>query len=141
MKAIVVEGQYDYQIILGIFPQIEGKIMLRPAHGFSSAFAMMKSLIDYGYDVMAVYDTDTDRPDNDNRRVLERIYPNELVGRSFRIVWMDSCIEDVLERAVPGFNQGIRKGDMVRVKAARNRLAILEMPEFQEIQRFIEDEG
>ena len=138
MKAIVVEGRYDYQIIIGLFPQIEKKLMLRPAHGFSSAFAMMKSLIDYGYDVLAVFDTDTDRPNNDNRKIMEKIYPNELVGRSFKIVWMDSCIEDVLERAVPGFNRGIRKDDMVAVKATRNKQAILAMPEFQEIQRFIE---
>lgn len=139
MKAIVVEGRYDYQIIIGLFPQIEKKLMLRPAHGFSSAFAMMKSLIDYGYDVLAVFDTDTDRPNNDNRKIMEKIYPNELVGRSFKIVWMDSCIEDVLERAVPGFNRGIRKDDMVAVKATRNKQAILAMPEFQEIQRFIEE--
>lgn len=139
MKAIVVEGRYDYQIIIGLFPQIEKKLMLRPAHGFSSAFAMMKSLIDYGYDVLAVFDTDTDRPNNDNRKIMEKIYPNELVGRSFKIVWMDSCIEDVLERAVPGFNRGIRKDDMVAVKATRNKQAILAMPEFQEIQRFIEN--
>lgn len=139
MKAIVVEGRYDYLIIIGLFPQIEKKLMLRPAHGFSSAFAMMKSLIDYGYDVLAVFDTDTDRPNNDNRKIMEKIYPNELVGRSFKIVWMDSCIEDVLERAVPGFNRGIRKDDMVAVKATRNKQAILAMPEFQEIQRFIEN--
>jgi len=139
MKALVVEGKYDYQVIKGLFPQVEKKIMLRPAHGFSSAFAMMKSLIDYGYDVLAVFDTDTDRPNNDNRKIMEKIYPNNLVGRSFKIVWMDSCIEDVLERAVPGFNRGIRKDDMVAMKATRNRQAILAMPEFQEIQRFIEN--
>lgn len=139
MKALVVEGRYDYQVIKGLFPQVEKKLMLRPAHGFSSAFAMMKSLIDYGYDVLAVFDTDTDRPNNDNRKIMEKIYPNNLVGRSFKIVWMDSCIEDVLERAVPGFNRGIRKDDMVAMKATRNRQAILAMPEFQEIQRFIEN--
>ncbi len=139
MKALVVEGRYDYQVIIGLFPQVEKKLMLRPAHGFSSAFAMMKSLIDYGYDVLAVFDTDTDRPNNDNRKIMEKIYPNNLVGRSFKIVWMDSCIEDVLERAVPGFNRGIRKDDMVAMKATRNRQAILAMPEFQEIQRFIEN--
>ena len=140
MKAIVVEGRYDYQVIIGLFPQVERRALLRHAHGFSSAFAIMKSLIDYGYDVLAVFDTDTDRPDNDNRKIMEKIYPKELIGRSFKIVWMDSCIEDVLERAVPGFNSGIRKDDMVVVKATRNRQAILTMPEFQEIQRFIEDE-
>ena len=139
MKALVVEGRYDYQVIIGLFPQVEKKLMLRPAHGFSSAFAMMKSLIDYGYDVLAVFDTDTDRPNNDNRKIMEKIYPNNLVGRSFKIVWMDSCIEDVLERAVPGFNRGIRKDDMVAMKATRNRQAILAIPEFQEIQRFIEN--
>ena len=140
MKAIVVEGRYDYKVLMGLFPQIDRRIMLRHAQGFSSAFAMMKTLIDYGYEVMAVFDTDSNRPETDNRKLMERIYPNELSGRSFKIVWMDACIEDVLERAVKGFNRGIRKDDMVEAKAARFRQAILNMPEFQEIQRFVEGE-
>lgn len=140
MKAIVVEGRYDYKVLMGLFPQIDRRIMLRHAQGFSSAFAMMKTLIDYGYEVMAVFDTDSNRPETDNRKLMDRIYPNELSGRSFKIVWMDACIEDVLERAVSGFNRGIRNDDMVEAKAARNRQAILNLPEFQEIQRFVEGE-
>ena len=53
---------------------------------------------------MAVFDTDTDRLDNDNRRIMERISLENLAERNFKIVWMDFCIEDVLERSVPGFN-------------------------------------
>lgn len=65
---------------------------------------------------MAVFDTDTDRLDNDNRRIMERISLVNLAERNFKIVWMDFCIEDVLERSVPGFNRGNRNEDMASVK-------------------------
>ena len=65
---------------------------------------------------MAVFDTDTDRLDNDNRRIMERISLENLAERNFKIVWMDFCIEDVMERSVPGFNRGNRNEDMASVK-------------------------
>ena len=138
MKAVVVEGRYDYKVLMGLFPHVDRGIMLRHAHGFSSALSMMKTLIDYGYEVMAVFDTDSDKPETDNRKLMDRLYPNDFSGRSFKIVWMDACIEDVLERAVPGFKRGIRNDDMVETKAARFRSDILKLPEFQDIQSFVE---
>lgn len=138
MKAIVVEGKYDYAVLEGLFPQLSKRVMLRHAQGFSSAFAMMKTLIDYGYEVLAVFDTDSNKPDNDNRKIIERILPNNIVGRHFTIVWMDSCIEDVLERAVPGFNKGRITDRSLMTKATRYRQEIFKLSEFQEIQKFID---
>lgn len=140
MKSIVVEGNFDYVVVKELFPHInESKTSFRIAQGFSSAFAMMKALVDYGNDVLAILDTDSNRPNNDNRDIMARILPNSYEARNFKIVWMDSCIEDVLERAVPGITRGINKvNSVVKQRVAQHRRVIIQLPEFQEIKEFVE---
>jgi len=142
MKAIVVEGMTDMAVLEGLFPQIKNdkKISVRVAQGFSSAFATMKTLVDYGYDVLAVFDTDTHVPGNDNRTILNRILPLEVTGRSFKIVWMDTCLEDVLGRTVPEISRLKKGGEAFIKRITQHSQQILQEPECREIQRFVHGE-
>jgi len=137
MKAVVVEGKFDQVVLETLFPQIaQRKIMLREAHGFSNVFAVAKALKDYGYDVLAVLDTDTNKPGNDNRKVMERIQTTGIVGRSINIVWMDASIEEVLKRANPNIHLN-GSGIVLQQGIKKYRGAILALDEFNKIQEFI----
>lgn len=138
MKAVVVEGKFDLVVLETLFPQCaQRRIMLREAHGFSNVFAVTKALKDYGYDVLAVLDTDTDKPGNDNRKVIERIQTTGIVGRAINIVWMDANIEDVLKRANPNIHLQYGNGIILQQGIRKYKNAILALEEFRKIQEFI----
>ena len=137
MKSIVVEGHVDYEILRILFPDIQkNKIAIRPAQGFSGVFAVSKTLADYGFDVLAILDTDTHIPGNDNKKVMNRISDFGLIGRDINIVWMDSCLEDVLRKVDSNINLGY-KGVVLQQSIHKNRDGILKLNEFKAIQEFI----
>lgn len=142
MKAIVVEGNTDIQVLITLFPEIKEKgIMLRSAQGFSNVFAVSRTLMDYGYNVLLVLDTDTHIHGHDNRIIVDRIQSNVIAGRRLNIVWMDSCIEMVLEKAVHGIWQ-LKKShrhDLERVVWDK-RQDIKNLDEFKRIAEFIDGE-
>lgn len=142
MKAIVVEGNTDILVLITLFPEIKEKgIMLRSAQGFSNVFAVSKTLMDFGYNVLLMLDTDTNIHGHDNRIIVERIQSNVIASRRLNIVWMDSCIEMVLEKAVPGIWQFKKSHthDLGRV-IWDNRQAIKNLDEFKRIAEFIDDD-
>lgn len=137
MKVIVVEGKNDSIVIDLLFPQINSKgIIIRVANGFSSAFATMKAYIDYGYEVLAVFDTDSHLQDNDNRSIIERIVHKDIPGRRFNIVWMDPSLDGVLGSVVPSFS--IKEKDSLRKLLDDYRPTILELDVFKTIKQFVE---
>lgn len=140
MKAIIVEGQFDCALLQFLFPQIEQRnIVLYTAHGFSNVFAVSKTFLDHGYDVLAVLDTESHKPGNNNRIVVERILSNNLIRRNLHIVWMDPFIEKVIDRAIPGFWHGnLPHHHTLMQFLERNRTALLHLDEFQKIASFIE---
>lgn len=142
MKAIVVEGLFDHIVIGTLFPKIkERNIMLREALGFSNVFAVSKTLIDFGYDVLMVLDTDSNVAGHDNRLTIERIMGNRNIGGKIEIVWMDPFIELVLDKVVPGIWK-MKKNHSQGVMRAiySNRDKILQLDEFKQIARFIDKE-
>lgn len=139
MKTIVVEGRFDQVVLMTLFSQIEGKnITFREAMGFSNVFAISKTLVDYGHDVLAVLDTDSGKSGDDNRKILNRIMSPGVSGRMIDIVWMDPCIEDVLNKAVPDRNIHQKKGVVLRQVIDKYRAKILALDEFKQIQDFID---
>ena len=139
MKAIVVEGLTEYTVLNTLFPTMAGKnVKLYVAQGFSNVFASAKSLIDFGFDVLAVLDTDTNIPGNDNREIMKRIQTSGLVGRPINIVWMDACIEDVLRKVNSNMFQEKNRGIILKQAVNKNKNAILALDEFRKIQEFIE---
>ena len=141
MKSIVVEGKTDYVVLDTLFPEIREKgIMLRSAQGFSNVFAVSKTLMDFGYKVLLMLDTDTNIHGHDNRVIVERIQSNNIAGRRTNIVWMDSCLEMVLEKAVPGIWH-IKKANTHELADVvwHNRQTIKELEEFRRIAEFIEE--
>ncbi len=141
MKAIVVEGKTDLIVIVTLFPEIKEKgIMLRSAQGFSNVFAVSKTLMDFGYSVLLMLDTDTNIHGHDNRIIIERIQTNVIAGRRMNIIWMDSCLEMVLEKAVPGIRQ-IKKLNIHELEkvVGENRQAIKDLEVFKRIAEFIEE--
>lgn len=138
MKAIVVEGLTEYTVLNTLFPTIERKkVKLYVAQGFSNVFASAKSLIDFGFDVLAILDTDTNIPGNDNREIMKRIQTSGLAGRPINIVWMDACIEDVLRKANSNMFQKKSKGIVLKQAVNKNKDAILALEEFRKIEEFI----
>ena len=164
MKSIVVEGKFDYLVLETLFPQMSRRrVVLRVAYGFSNVFAVSKTLVDYGHEVLAVLDTDTNVSGNDNRVIMNRIQSKGYVGRKINIVWMDSCIEDVLRRAIPKMSRSINANNIclkpkrravpvyktsggitnsreivLKQTINRNRDAIMALTEFMQIKKFIE---
>ena len=142
MKSIVVEGKTDFVVLDTLFPEIKEKgIMLRSAQGFSNVFAVSKTFMDYGYKVLIMLDTDSNILGHDNRIIVDRIQSNVMVGRMMNIVWMDSCLEKVLERAVPGIWR-IKKTNTHELGSviSENRRAIKDLEEFKKIAEFIDEE-
>lgn len=107
------------------------------AQGLSNVFASAKSLIDFGFDVLAILDTDTNIPGNDNREIMKRIQTSGLAGRPINIVWMDACIEDVLRKANSNMFQKKSKGIVLKQAVNKNKDAILALEEFRKIEEFI----
>lgn len=141
MKSIVVEGKTDFVVLDTLFPEIREKgIMLRSAQGFSNVLAVSKTLMDFGYKVLIMLDTDTNIHGHDNRVIVERIQSNIISGRRTNIVWMDSCLEMVLEKAVPDIWH-IKKTNTHELAEVvwHNRQAIKELEEFKRIAEFIEE--
>ena len=139
MKVIVVEGLTEYTVLDTLFPALAGKkVKLYVAQGFSNVFASAKSFIDFGFDVLAVLDTDTNIPGNDNRDIMKRIQTSGLAGRPINIVWMDACIEDVLRRANLNMFQKNNRGIILKQAVNKNKDAILALDEFRKIEEFIE---
>ena len=140
MKAIIVEGQSDLIVIQTLFPHIaRRKIMLRAASSFSNVFAVSKTLKDYGYEVLAVLDTDTNIPGNDNRKVMDRINQTPgLAGRSINIGWMDANLEDVLRKGNVVKVNKKTGGINLRQEVKKNKAALLGLDEFQKIHKYIE---
>lgn len=140
MKAIVVEGRFGHVVIEMLFPQIaERGIVLHTAQGFSNVFAVSWAFLDHGYEVLAVLDTDSHRPGNDNRVIIERLVANNLPGRNINIVWMDPFIEKVIDRAVPGFWHGNKPKVHALIQFLNtNKDALLQLNEFQQIRAFVE---
>lgn len=139
MKTIVVEGETDYVVMKTLFPQMKvNDVTIRIAQGFSNVFAVAKTLIDYGVEVLAVLDTDTNIPGNDNRVIMKRIQESGLAGRTINIVWMDSSIEDVLSRTNTEMFSKKAKGINLKQAVLDNKVALLELDEFKQIQDFIE---
>ena len=141
MKAIVVEGNTDYIVIKSLFPSLEGQgIMVRIAQGSSNVFAVAKALNDYGYKVMVVLDTDSDKPGFDKRPFIQNRWDIGLTGRDIEVVWMDPYIEKVLGRVVPdlknGKNKRIRSFDYL---LERYKDGILGLVEFKKLKEFIEN--
>lgn len=137
MKAIVVEGKTDYHVLEALFPDIQKKeFKLHLANGFSGVLAVSKALIDYGCEVLAILDTDTRISGNDNRNIMSRIQSTGLLTRSINIVWMDSCMEDVLKKVDPGI-QLKYVGAALQQYIRKYKEAILQLNEFRLIQDFI----
>jgi hypothetical protein len=141
MKSIVVEGQSDYIVMETLFPEMARyNVTLRVALGFSNVFAVAKSLIDHGIDVLAVLDTDTNIPGNDNREIMTRIQKLGVAGRIINIVWMDSCLEDVLRKGnITIIDKSRSGGEKLRQEVLKNKSALLRLDEFRKIQEFINE--
>ena len=141
MKAIVVEGYIDAMVIKALFPDLsDSNINIREGQGFSNVLAVSKSLIDYGCEVLAVLDTDTHRPGNDNREIVKRMQSTGLAGRPINILWMDPCLEKVLLSANSKMNLRFEgKGGRFIQEIKKNRNRILELNEFKKIKSFIEE--
>ena len=138
MKTIVVEGHTDFIVMKALFPQMrENDVTIRIAQGFSNVFAVAKTLIDYGVEVLAVLDTDTRIPGNDNRVIMKRIQESGLAGRTINIVWMDSCIEDVLCKTNAEMFSRKARGINLKQAVLDNKEALLKLDEFKQIQEFI----
>lgn len=116
----------------------ENDVTIRIAQGFSNVFAVAKTLIDYGVEVLAVLDTDTRIPGNDNRIIMKRIQESGLVGRTINIVWMDSCIEDVLRKTNSEMFSKKTRGVNLKQAVLDNKESLLELDEFKQIQEFVE---
>ena len=139
MKTIVVEGHTDFIVMETLFPQMRiNDVTIRIAQGFSNVFAVAKTLIDYGVEVLAVLDTDTRIPGNDNRVIMKRIQESGLAGRTINIVWMDSCIEDVLSKTNAEMFSKKARGVNLKQAVLDNMEALLKLDEFKQIQEFIE---
>lgn len=136
MKSIVVEGYQDAMILGILFPKIKEKgISLRVAQGFSNVLAISRTLEDYKVDVLAVLDTDTNIPGNDNRTILSRIQSKGIVGRHLRIAWMDPNIEGLLKQVDPSVSlHDVALRDFI----LHNRSRIASLEGFMMISSFIE---
>lgn len=141
MKAIIIEGKTDYVVLSTLFPQLEERrIVVHIAQGFSNVFAIARTFLDHGYEVLVMMDTDSHIPGNDNKIIVERILSNSPYGRGLKIVWMDPFIERVLDRAVPGFFRGNKPTiHNLRTFLESNRNNILRLDEIQKIKSFIDE--
>ena len=142
MKSIVVEGVRDSIVLDILFPEIKEKhITLRIAQGFSNVLAVTRTLMDYGHNVLIMLDTDSNLPGQDKRMVLDRLQSNVFVGRRMNIVWMDSCLEMVLERAIPGI-WTLRKNRTQEFSHVimENEKPLKELDEFKKIAAFIKED-
>ena len=137
MKTIVVEGNFDCFILNTLFP--DSKVKIRIAQGFSNVLSVSRTLIDYGFDVLIVLDTDTNVSGLDNRMIIQRLMNNDLIDYHLNIVWMDSCIEIVLGKVSSDFiNLNKRNKNLIKDILLKNKDAILNLKEFQVIQEFID---
>ena len=83
MKTIVVEGNFDCFILNTLFP--DSKVKIRIAQGFSNVLSVSRTLIDYGFDVLIVLDTDTNVSGLDNRMIIQRLMNNDLIDYHLNI--------------------------------------------------------
>lgn len=138
MKSIVVEGKTDSVVLQTLFPDMmEKEVSIRIAQGFSNVLATSKTLIDYGYEVLAMLDTDSKMPGKDIREIVKRMQSSGVAGRTVDIVWMDSCIEDVLRKANPVMFSKKAGGVSLKQAINKNKDALLALEEFKKIQEFI----
>lgn len=139
MKSIVVEGKTDYYVLKILFPHLNDRnVEVRVAQGFSNVFAVSKSLVDYGYEVLAVLDTDSNIHGDDNRKIMSRLLSPSMTGRKIDVVWMNSCLEDVLKKASPNIHLNHGNGIILQQSIRKNKASILRLDEFQQIQSFID---
>ena len=140
MKYLVVEGLFESQIIDCLFPDLTIKgVTLRVASGFSNTLAFTKSLVDYGFEVLTIIDTDTNIPDNDNREILNRIRSIGYIRNAIKIVWMDPCMANVVRKVIPDFPDDIEKGfSVIQLSRKINKYKndILKLNEFRIISDF-----
>lgn len=81
MKSIVVEGKTDSVVLQTLFPDMmEKQVSIRIAQGFSNVLATSKTLIDYGYVVLAMLDTDSKMPGKDIREIVKRMQSSGVAG-------------------------------------------------------------